>query len=362
MTAYQTQLNEKTARLTALLAPFGAPPVQVFPSPEQHYRMRAEFRIWHEGDTLSYAMFERGQKASSASLVRLTGFPAACESINRLMMPLLQRLSGCPVLKTRLYQCEFLATLGGKLLVTLIYHRKLDDEWRTAAAALQNTFGISIIGRSKGQKIVLSQDFVTERLAVNGQTFAYRQYEGSFTQPNATVCQAMLAWACQQAQGAGGDLLELYCGNGNFTLPLSRHFRRVLATEVSKTSVAAAQWNIAHNQVDNIQIARLSAEEFTAAFSGCRTFRRLAESGIALADYDFSTIFIDPPRAGVDSATLQLVAQFDRIIYVSCNPETLAQNLQTLTQTHAIQATALFDQFPFTPHIESGVMLTQKAA
>ncbi|RKW28979.1 MAG: tRNA (uridine(54)-C5)-methyltransferase TrmA, partial [Kingella sp. (in: b-proteobacteria)] len=72
MTAYQTQLNEKTARLTALLAPFGAPPVQVFPSPEQHYRMRAEFRIWHEGDTLSYAMFERGQKASSASLVRLT--------------------------------------------------------------------------------------------------------------------------------------------------------------------------------------------------------------------------------------------------------------------------------------------------
>ena len=114
--------------------------------------------------------------------------------------------------------------------------------------------------------------------------------------------------------------------------------------------------------MDNIQIARLSAEEFTEAFSGCRTFRRLAESGIALADYDFSTIFIDPPRAGVDNATLQLVARFDRIIYVSCNPETLAANLQTLTQTHRIQAAALFDQFPFTPHIESGVMLTRKAA
>nr|WP_314228953.1 tRNA (uridine(54)-C5)-methyltransferase TrmA [uncultured Kingella sp.] len=359
---YTAQLAEKTQRLAALLAPFAAPAPQVFPSPESGYRMRAEFRIWHENEQISYAMFASGQKASGASLIKLTQFQAAHSSINALMPRLLERLSGCPSLKTRLYQCEFLATLSGEMLVTLIYHRKLDDDWQTAARALEHEFNIHIIGRSKGQKIVLSQDFVTEQLTENGQTFAYRQYEGSFTQPNAIVCQAMLAWACQQAQGAGGDLLELYCGNGNFTLPLSRHFRRVLATEVSKTSVAAAQWNIAHNQVDNIQIARLSAEEFTAAFSGCRTFRRLAESGIALADYDFSTIFIDPPRAGVDNATLQLVAQFDRIIYVSCNPETLAANLQTLTQTHAIQATALFDQFPFTPHIESGVLLTKKAA
>lgn len=359
---YTAQLAEKTQRLTALLSPFAAPAPQVFPSPEQGYRMRAEFRIWHDGDQISYAMFAHGQKASRASLIKLTHFQAAHSSINALMPRLLHRLSGCPALQTRLYQCEFLATLSGEMLVTLIYHRKLDDDWQVAARALARDLGIHIIGRSKGQKIVLSQDFVTERLTVNGQSYAYRQYEGSFTQPNAIVCQKMLAWACQQAQGAGGDLLELYCGNGNFTLPLSRHFRRVLATEVSKTSVAAAQWNIAHNQVDNIKIARLSAEEFTAAFSGCRTFRRLAESDIALADYDFSTIFIDPPRAGVDNATLQLVARFDRIIYVSCNPETLAANLQTLTQTHAIQATALFDQFPFTPHIESGVMLTRKAA
>ena len=361
MIAYQTQLNKKTARLTALLAPFGAPPVQVFPSPEQHYRMRAEFRIWHEGDTLSYAMFERGQKASSASLVRLTGFPAACESINRLMMPLLQRLSGCPVLKTRLYQCEFLATLGGELLVTLIYHRKLDDEWRTAAAALQNTFGIGIIGRSKGQKIVLGQDFVTEKLTVCGETFSYRQTEGSFSQPNARICEKMLEWACRQVEGIGGDLLELYCGNGNFTLPLSRRFARVLATEISKTSVAAAQWGIAANHAGNVKIARLSAEELAEAFSGCRDFRRLAEQGIRLADYAFSTVFVDPPRAGIDADTLALISRFPNIIYISCNPDTLAANLGVLAQTHEIAAAALFDQFPYTPHIESGVLLRKKA-
>lgn len=62
--------------------------------------------------------------------------------------------------------------------------------------------------------------------------------------------------------------------------------------------MSAAQWNIAANQVQNIAIARLSAEEFTEAYLGKREFRRLQEQGIVLADYRFSTIFIDPPRAG----------------------------------------------------------------
>ena len=72
----------------------------------------------------------------------------------------------------------------------------------------------------------------------------------------------MLTWACDAAQNLGKDMLELYCGNGNFTLPLSQHFNQVLATEVSKTSVNAAQWNIEANQITNLKIARLSAEEF----------------------------------------------------------------------------------------------------
>lgn len=361
---YTAQLAEKTQRLAALLAPFAAPAPQVFPSPEQGYRMRAEFRIWHENEHISYAMFAHGQKASHASLIKLTHFQAAHSSINALMPRLLERLSGCPTLQTRLYQCEFLATLSGEMLVTLIYHKRLDDEWQKAACTLQDALGISIIGRSRGQKIVLREDYVTETLTVCGQTYRYRQLEGGFTQPNARVCEKMLEWACTQAEKAActppRDLLELYCGNGNFTLPLSRRFRRVLATEVSKTSVAAAQWNIQANGTDNIAIARLSAEEFTEAYTGARDFQRLAAQGIRLSNYDFSTIFIDPPRAGVDSETLKLVAQFESIIYVSCNPDTLADNLQTLTQTHTVQAAALFDQFPFTPHIESGVLLAKK--
>lgn len=355
--SYTTQLQEKINRLQTMLTLFQAPTLQVFASPERHYRMRAEFRIWHEGDTLSYAMFEANNKASRATLIKLTDFPIAHENINKLMPVLLNKLSGSPILKQRLYQCEFLTSLSGETLVTLIYHKKLDDDWQAAAITLQNELNIHLIGRSKGQKITLSQDFITEKLQVANQTFQYRQIEGSFTQPNAYICQDMLHWVCTQAGQQNRDLLELYCGNGNFTIPLSQHFQRVLATEISKTSVQAAEWNIAANGRNNIAIARLSAEKFTEAFTRQREFKRLKNSNIDLKDYDFSTIFIDPPRAGVDDKTLNLVAQFERIIYISCNPETLCQNLTHLTQTHTIVAAALFDQFPYTHHIESGVVL-----
>ncbi len=56
---YQAQLAEKVQRLTDMFAPYQAPELEVFESPEQHYRMRAEFRVWHEGDEMYYIMFNQ---------------------------------------------------------------------------------------------------------------------------------------------------------------------------------------------------------------------------------------------------------------------------------------------------------------
>ncbi len=357
---YAAQLQQKAGYLKQRFDEFSPPEWQVFASPERHYRMRAEFRIWHDAERISYAMFEPGQKAGSASLRRLDSLPAASAAINALMPKLLSAVQADPLLRERWYQCEFLSTLSGEMLVGMIYHKRLDDAWQAAAERLQRDLGIMIIGRSRGQKLVLAQDFVTERLTAGGREWLYRQYEGGFSQPNAFVCQKMLDWAIGAAACLGGDLLELYCGNGNFTLPLARCFKRVLATELSKTSVQAAQWNIQANHAPNIRLARLSAEEFTQAYHGVRRFRRLQEQGIELVDYAFSTVLVDPPRAGVDADTLRLLQEFDNILYVSCNPETLHDNLRVLTATHRIERAALFDQFPFTPHIESGMLLRRK--
>ena len=354
--SYQQQLDAKVARISAQFAEYNPPALQVFASPEHNYRMRAEFRIWHIEDDLFYAMFERSEDKQK-KVIRVDEFPIADRSINLLMPKLLAGLKANPVLSARLFEVHFLATLSGEMLVSLLYHRKLEPDWEPAAQALSKALNIKLIGRSRGQKFVLSDEYVVEQLQVFERTYTYKQIESSFTQPNAQVCQKMLEWACTVAEHSEQDLLELYCGNGNFTLPLSTRFRRVLATELAKSSAYAAQWNIEQNQIENIQVARLSAEEFTQAYNGEREFRRLQEANIDLASYDFDTVFVDPPRAGIDDDTLKLLQRFKRIIYISCNPDTLHDNLKTLCQSHKVTQFALFDQFPYTHHVESGVLL-----
>ncbi len=352
--AYQQQLDRKVDACQRLLAPWSPPAPDIFKSPEQAYRQRCEFHIHRDGERLDFAMFTPGSKNRYA----VSSFPAASPVIQAAMPTLREAFNTSPELGERLFRVDFLSSLAGELLVTLVYHRALDDGWRQAAAELRERLRCQLVGRSRKQKLVLGQDFITEQLAVNGERFRYRQVEGSFTQPNALVNREMLEWAQDAAQGSSGDLLELYCGNGNFSLPLSRRFNKVLATEVSKTAIAALDWNLAANGIDNILCARLSAEEAAQAIRRERPFRRLAH--LNLDDFALNTLFVDPPRAGLDPHTLAFAAGFERIIYISCNPESLAQNLALLGNTHCIDLLACFDQFPFTPHLEVGVRLVRR--
>lgn len=350
-------LQQHADTLKQLLEPHFQGEVEQYASPSDAYRMRAEFRVWHQDGKPHYAVYNTDNPEGKRQIQIIDSWPIVHESIAQVMPQLMQAVSGNNTLTHKWFQVEFLATLSGDMLITMVYHRALDAQWEAAARQLEQDLGVYIIGRSRKQKVVLSQDYVTEELNVLGERYRYRQIEGGFTQPNAWVCEKMLAWAVNAAGKNERDLLELYCGNGNFTLPLSQCFRQVLATEISKTSVEAAQWSIAENGCDNIKIARLSAEELTEAMSGVREFRRLQEANINLSDYDVSTVFVDPPRAGIDDDTLQLLQQFERIIYISCNPNTLADNLNTLAQTHRIVKAAVFDQFPHTHHVEAGVLL-----
>lgn len=359
---YPQLLAEKADYLRQILAEFNPPQLEVFASPTSHYRLRAEFRIWHEGDDLFYAMFEIGEDPKKdRTLVRMDQYPVAGKEINRLMPLLLDAIRDAPLLRHRMFQVEFLTTLSGQVLVSMIYHRQLEDEWEVAAKQLQKQLGVMIIGRARKQKRVLEQDYVLETLQVNGQPIIYKQVEGSFTQPNPWICQSMLEWAQDvskpQADEEKRDLVELYCGNGNFTLALANNFRQLLGTEISRTSVAAGQYNIQANKIENVRIERMAAEDFSKALNEPDSEEA---SKFNLQAYDFSTVLVDPPRAGLDQATLEQVQHYERIIYISCNPVTLADNLKTLTPTHKIERLAFFDQFPYTHHAECGAYLVRK--
>ena len=351
---YQQQLQHKTDEVLQQIQQcrLNFPPPKVFQSNPSHYRMRAEFRVWHEENDSYYIMFDPVSKDK----VRIDEFLVGSERINELMTALREQFLHDECLRRKLYQVEFLTTTTGQALVTLIYHKALDQQWTERATQLSSQLGIKIIGRSRKQKIILSENWVEEEFHVAGRHYRYLQVENTFTQPNAGICETMLNWACTQAQQCHGDLLELYCGNGNFTLPLAGHFEQVLATEISKSSIKTATENAHRNNIGNIAFYKASSEEFSRAW--LQNDARMAGK-MNLADYELKTLFVDPPRAGLDSNTIALARHFESILYISCNPVSLLDNIADLSDIFTVQSFALFDQFPYTHHMECGVFLVR---
>lgn len=193
---YDAQLAEKVVRLQSLMTPFYAQAPEVFRSPVSHYRMRAEFRLWHDGDDLYHIMFDSQTK----NRIRVDSFPAASELINTLMTAMIDGVRNNHVLRHKLFQIDYLTTLSDQAVVSMLYHKKLDDEWRKEAEALRDALraqnlNVHLIGRATKTKIELDQDYIDERLPVAGKEIIYRQVENSFTQPNAAMNIQMLEWA-----------------------------------------------------------------------------------------------------------------------------------------------------------------------
>lgn len=345
---YEDQLQLKVNQIRHL---FNLNKIDIIKSPDSNFRYRCEFRTYFEKDHISYAMsnFDNKKfKIDSCSIVS--------NKIVSMMKSLLEVIQNSELLKKRLFTVEFLSTTTNKILITLIYHKKIDELWREEAYKLSKKLGVNIIGRSRKIKIVVDRDYIDETLHIDRQEYIYRLFDGCFTQPNTAVNIEMIEWILKNINQQKGDLLELYCGLGNFTLPLATRFNKVLATEVSKRSIQAALKNKELNGITNIEFVRLSSQELVEALNKVREFRRLGD--ISIDSYDFSCIFVDPPRAGLDNDTLEFLREFPNIIYISCNPQTLKRDLNLL-QEFQVERFAIFDQFAYTNHIECGVILTK---
>jgi tRNA (uracil-5-)-methyltransferase len=353
--SYDEQLDFKLKREKDRFSNFTSMDFDLIKSSDKNFRNRAEFRIWWEKDEngneiLSYAMND-----FKKNILKIDSCQIVSPHIQEIMPKLLDLLMEDLILSYKLFSVEFLTSSTNDMLVTLIYHKKLDEQWNELAKQIEEKLNIKVMGRSRKQKIILSSESINETLTINNQEFKFAYQEGGFTQPNTSVNIQMIEWVLNNIENSSKDLCELYCGGGNFTIPLSTKFNKVLATEISKTSIKSALKNCELNNISNIGFIRMSAEEFVQGLQEVRVFNRLKD--INLKDYNFDTIFMDPPRAGLDDTTRALAKDFEQIIYISCNPETLHRDLIELTKTHEIVRFALFDQFAYTNHIESGVIL-----
>ena len=142
--------------------------------------------------------------------------------------------------------------------------------------------------------------------------------------------------------GAADTVLDLFCGLGNFTLPVARYAKHVTGIEGSDGLVCRAQGNAENNGLSN------------AGFGVCN----LAEpdAGSVIAGYTYNKVVLDPPRSGAREIIEQLdLERVEKLVYVSCNPATLARDAGILAQRGGLnlKAAGVVDMFPHTSHVES---------
>lgn len=165
-----------------------------------------------------------------------------------------------------------------------------------------------------------------------------------FTQVNSEINRRMVSRALDLLQLEKDQrVLELFCGLGNFSLPLSRHAGEVVAVEGERDLIARARANAALNDIDNV---KFHVGDLFEDMSG--------EPWLRGQPYD--RILLDPPRSGAAEMMPQLAATgAGKIVYVSCNPSTLARDAGELVNRHGyrLHQAGIMDMFPHTAHVES---------
>jgi 23S rRNA (uracil1939-C5)-methyltransferase len=165
-----------------------------------------------------------------------------------------------------------------------------------------------------------------------------------FVQVNAEINHKMIAAVLEAlALAASHRVLELFCGLGNFTLPIAKHCQHVVAVEGDSDLVARARDNAIRNEIHNAEFHVTNLMESLTQLPWWHNQK-------------FDRVFLDPPRSGA-SGVLPVIAQLTppRIVYVSCNPATLARDAGVLCNElgYHLSEAGVMDMFPHTAHVES---------
>ena len=307
--------------------------IKITMSPATSFRSRCEFSYSDN----SYVMFEKDKK------LYLDDFTLASSCIRKIMPDLLDEIIKSKCLDKKLFQINFRANSNNIVLVTLIYHKSIDNEMINKIEAISKKLNINLIVRSKNY-IYRTSDNYFEDFINNIKVY---QTDNCFYQPNKFLLTKMINRVELYIEHPN-DLLELYCGVGTFTLQLANKFNRIFATESNRESIKCLDKAIGINKLTNIYKSRLSAEELDEAFNG-RSFFRMKD--IDLNEFNFSHVLVDPPRSGLTDEVINLISKFKNIIYISCNGETYLRDIKKL-RSHKIKKIEIFDQFPNTRHME----------
>ena len=224
--------------------------------------------------------------------------------------------------------------------------RKLHPEITTVVININDKQTSMVLGEK--ETVIYGKGYIEDTLC--GCTF--RISPKSFYQVNPVQTEILYNKAITYAGLTGKEkVIDAYCGTGTIGLIAASKAKEVIGVELNRDAVKDAVINAKRNNIKNEQFYNADAGKFMVELSE--------------QNKKVDVVFMDPPRAGSDEAFLSSVVKLapKKVVYVSCNPETLARDLKYLTR-HGYQAVECqpCDMFPFTKHVETVVLLSHKKA
>lgn len=340
LTLKQRMLAEQLSRLAGLEPQEWAAPLV---GPELGYRRRA--RIAVRWDAKSKHLDVGFRAAASQDIIAV----ADCPVLVQPLQPILRALPAALAALARPQAIGHVELFSGNACAVLVRHTAVLHE---ADLALLRGFcaeqGAQLWLQGEGAPHP-EQPGQSLRYEVQGEGLSLAYRPGDFVQVNQPVNDAMIAQALDWlAPAADERVLDLFCGLGNFALPLARRVRELVAVEGVQAMVERAAQNAEDNGLGN------------AHFYQADLSKPLVEAQWATGG--FAAVLLDPPRDGA-LQVVQQMAQLGaaRVLYVSCNPATLARDsAQLQAQGYRLERAGILDMFPQTAHVEAMALFVRQ--
>lgn len=360
---YAEELYAKAQRVTDALNRIGGqnlPLVSIVPSPQQTgYRNKAQYPVSLVKGRPTAGFFRpRTHQVLDVGRCRIQGSAAdrAKDTVIRWMRD--NHVTPYDE-KTRKGLVRHIyvrtASVTGQVLVCLVIHGdgipqestlvenllKNVDNLGTVVLSIHKKPGNAVLGDRF--RTLYGPGYIEDQLC----GLEFRLSPRSFYQVNHDQAQQLYEAAVALAELTGRETaMDLYCGTGTISLVLARKAGRVIGVEIIEQAVADARENAVRNGLSNAEFRCADASQAAA---------QLAAEGIRP-----DVIVVDPPRKGLDEAVIDAMVQMapDRIVYISCDPATLARDVRRLTDRgYSLTTTRAFDMFPRCAHVESLVQL-----
>jgi len=348
---YGLQLEIKKGQVEEILARelrIGLEGLEIVPSPKVWgYRNRARFHILREGGEARAAYHEPGEESEFIPTGRCHLLP---DEMNALCAGVLDTINAFELRAITDIEIRR-SSANGRMLAVFEFEPAADlTGIRRAFGGLRDRFPVSgVVGlvrdRARIREIPLLGKSFLEDEADGGR---FRIGPRSFFQVNGDMLRAAAGEMRRLAAAAGEPkIADLYCGVGTFGILLAPGAKEVFGVESDAENLRFLEHNLRANHVGNYAVCEGKSEEW---------IEELLDKGV-------DCVILDPPRRGVDPAIVRSLAEnpAGTVLYLSCNPATLARDLKGLLPAYALAEVKVLDFFPHTPHIETLAVLKRRA-